>query len=109
MRVILKDKKVIEEQEQRTDKMIKKYKDYLNAIDDQVFEKRGVHLLRPQLAYIVLSVEKAWFMNRDKSTEELLTLMTVAGVKAACEMFCIDVPDEVEIDENFKVTIEEIC
>jgi len=103
MKIVLKDNQLSKEQEQHTEELVNKYKDYLNVIDNWIFEKRGVHLLRPQLAYVALSVEKTWFMNRDESKEDLLTLMCVAGVKAICEMLCIEMPDEIEIDKNFKV------
>lgn len=99
MKIALKDTKAIEKQEQRTEELIEKYKAYLNAVDDQIFKMRGVRLIRPQLAYIALSLEHTLFTNRDNSRDELLTLMTVAGAKAVCEMFCIEMPDEVEIDD----------
>lgn len=104
MKIVLKDNKLDKEREHRIEELIKKYKDYLNAVDDQIFEMRGVHLLRPQLTYIALSVEQTWHINRDKPKKELLTLMSVAGIKAVCEMLCISMPDEVEI-ENFKAVI----
>lgn len=100
MKIVLKDTKAIEKQEQLTEELIKKYKAYLNAVDDQVFKMRGVRLIRPQLAYIALSLERTLFTNRDKPRDELLTLLTVAGAKAVCEMLCIEMPDEVEIDDK---------
>lgn len=103
MKIVLKDSKLAEEREQRIEELVKKYREYLNAVDDQIFEMRGVHLLRPQLSYIALSLERTWHIHRDKPREEILTLMSVAGVEAVCEMLCINIPDEIEIDENFKV------
>lgn len=100
MKVILKDNELDKKQEQHVEELIKKYKVYLNVVDDWAFVQHGVHLIKPQLAYIALSVEKVWFTNRDKPRKELLILMSVAGAKAVCEMFCMDVPDEIEIDDE---------
>jgi len=100
MKITLVDKELDKKQEQHIEELITKYKNYLNLIDDWAFVQHGVHLVKSQLALIALSVEKAWFMNRDKSQKELLVLMSIAGVKATCEMFCMPVPDEIEIDDE---------
>ena len=100
MKITLKNNKEIARRACHIKELIKKYKGFLNGIDDYVFENRGIHLDNLQLSYIALSVEKVRFMNRDKSKEELTALMSVAGVKATCELFCIAMPDEMEIDEK---------
>ena len=100
MKIALKDNKVIEKQEQHIEELIKKYKGYLNVVDDLVFENRGTRLIRPQLGYIVLFLEQTLHRNIDKSNKELEILMGVAATKAVCEMFCIEMPDEVEIDDE---------
>lgn len=100
MRIRLKNIEEIKKQDLLIDRVIREYKSFLIEVENWVFEQRGVHLVRPQLAYIALSVDKTWFKNRNKSKEELLILMCVAGVKAACEMLFIDIPDEIEIDET---------
>lgn len=98
---ILKDK----EREHRIEELVKKYRKYLDAVDGTIFEMRGVHLLRPQLSYIALCVERTWHINRDKPKEELLTLMSVAGIQAVCDMLCMSTPNEIEI-EDYKVAME---
>ena len=100
MKIILKNNEEIKKQEQFIEELVKKYKSFLNDVDNWVFEKHGIHLIRPQLSYIALSVEKTWFKNKDKPKEELSILMCVAGVVAACEMLCMKIPEEIEIDEK---------
>lgn len=100
MKIVLKDTEAIKKQEQLTEELIKKYKDYLNIVDDVLFESRKTRLTRSQLAYIALSLEHTLLENRDKPNKEIGILMRVAASKAACEMFCIEVPDEVEIDDK---------
>ena len=98
MIIVLKDKEEAKEQEQLIEKLIVEYKSYLNHIDDWVFESRGIHLDRTQLSYIALCVEQTCLKNRDKSKKDLVLLMGIAGVKAVCEMLCIELPDEIEVE-----------
>lgn len=100
MNIVLKDTKAIEKHEQLTEELIKKYKNYLSDLDDLLFESRGTRLIRPQLAYVALSLEHTLRRNVDKPDKEIGILMSVAATKAVCEMLCIEMPDEVEIDEE---------
>jgi len=49
MKIVLEDNALTKKQEHHIEELIKKYKKYLDAIDDWVFETRGVHLLRKRV------------------------------------------------------------
>ncbi len=100
MKIVLKDKIIDEGQRHLVEELVVKYKDYLNSIDEVVFKSHGVRLLQPQLAYVALSLEQTLHKNSDKSNAKLMILMVVAATKAVCEMLCLEIPDEVEIDDK---------